>query len=65
MMNKPIISPLFTIDDIHKIREYNYEMTKNLSEKDKLKYYNEKGKNAQLVIEKLRADKSRTNSSIH
>ena len=25
------ISPDYTIDDVHKIREYNYEMTKNLS----------------------------------
>jgi hypothetical protein len=64
-MNKPIISPMFTIDDIHKIREFNYEMSKNLSEKDRLNYYNEKGKNAQLIIEKIRADKNKANSSIH
>ncbi|GHU50465.1 hypothetical protein AGMMS49975_01560 [Clostridia bacterium] len=25
------ISPDFTIDDIHKIREYNYEMTKGMT----------------------------------
>ncbi|MDR3244163.1 MAG: hypothetical protein LBT79_05385 [Elusimicrobiota bacterium] len=25
------ISPNFTIDDIHKIREYNYELRKNMT----------------------------------
>ena len=24
MMEKPILSPNFTIEDIHKLREYNY-----------------------------------------
>jgi len=54
MMEKPILSPSFTIEDIHKIREYNYEVTKNLCKKDKLKYYNEKGYNAQKLIEQLK-----------
>ena len=27
MIAKPIISPDFTIEDIHKIREYHYELT--------------------------------------
>ena len=35
------ISPDFTIDDIHKIREYNYWITKDLPDKDRLRYYNE------------------------
>ena len=30
-MTKLNISPDFTIDDIHKIREYNYERRKNMS----------------------------------
>jgi len=30
-VNKPEISKDFAIDDIHKIREYNYEETKNLT----------------------------------
>ena len=41
-MTKPDISPNFTIDDIHKIREYNYEQTKNLSIKEQCDYYNNK-----------------------
>ena len=30
-MDKLNISPNFTIDDIHKIREYNYERRKNMT----------------------------------
>ncbi|MBO4728854.1 MAG: hypothetical protein J5631_10575 [Spirochaetaceae bacterium] len=41
-MNKPDISPDFTIDDIHKIREYNYEQTKNLSVEEQSAYYKDK-----------------------
>ena len=30
-MEKPILSPKFTIEDIHKLREYNYYRTKNMT----------------------------------
>jgi hypothetical protein len=33
------ISLLFTIEDIHKIRERNYEVTKNMTIDEKLQYY--------------------------
>ena len=34
---KPLdISPDFTIEDIHKIREHNYEMTKNMTRQEKM-----------------------------
>ena len=35
------LSPKFTIEDIHKIREYNYWITKDLPDKDRLRYYND------------------------
>ena len=35
------ISPDFTIEDIHKIREYNYWVSKDLHGDDKLRYYND------------------------
>ena len=38
-MNELIISDNFTVDDIHKVREYNYEQTKNMSEKEREEYY--------------------------
>lgn len=41
-MTKPDITPDFTIDDIHKIREYNYEHTKSLSVAEQSDYYRAK-----------------------
>lgn len=41
-MNKPDISPNFTVDDIHIIREFNWEQTKNLSEAERTSYYKKK-----------------------
>jgi hypothetical protein len=38
-MEKPIVSDNFTIEDIHKIREYNYEMTKNMTTEERRAYY--------------------------
>lgn len=43
-MEKPMLSDDFTIEDIHKLREYNYEMTKELLRKEKMDYYNNKEK---------------------
>lgn len=40
MVTMPEISPDFTIDDIHKIREYHYELTKDMSRQEKLDFYN-------------------------
>lgn len=40
MAAKPVISKDFTIEDIHKIREYNYEVTKGMTLQEKLAYYN-------------------------
>ena len=51
-MDKPIISPDFTIEDIHKIREYNYEVTKNMSIEEKIAYYNTAGMEAEEEIQR-------------
>lgn len=40
MVAMPEISPDFTIDDIHKIREYHYELTKDMSRQEKMDFYN-------------------------
>lgn len=50
-MEKPILSADFTIEDIHKLREYNYEMTKELSREEKMDYYNNKGKEFLKILE--------------
>ncbi len=41
-MTKPIIKDSFSVDDIHKVREYHYEMTKNLSTEERLKEIKDK-----------------------
>lgn len=42
---KPEISPVFTIHDIHKIREWHYEMLKDATVQERLDFYN-KGSSA-------------------
>ena len=53
-MEKPVLSPNFTIEDIHKLREYNYEMTKNMTTEERRNYYNERGRAFQREIEEAR-----------
>jgi hypothetical protein len=55
MTNTLDISPAFTIEDIHKIRERNYEVTKNMTIEEKLHYYNTPRTDAEQQIERLRA----------
>lgn len=49
------ISSDFSIEDIHKIRERNYEETQNMTIEEKLLYYNTPRSDAEEQIEKLRA----------
>ena len=52
------ISPNFTVEDIHKIREHNYEVTKHMTTEEKLLYYNTPRTDAEEQIERLRARKN-------
>ena len=56
-MKKPIIKDSFSVEDIHKIREYHYEMTKNLSTDDKIKEIEEKAKKVRKELEKSKNGK--------
>ena len=51
---KPDISPNFTIDDIHKIREWNYERLKNATVEERLTDINESAEEGLKQIEALR-----------
>ena len=42
-MDRPVLSPDFTIEDIHKLREYNYYQTKDMSQQERIDYYNTRG----------------------
>lgn len=56
-MEKPVLSPDFTIDDIHKLREYNYYLTKNMTPQERMDYYNKKGRAFQQEIEESKLQK--------
>lgn len=49
-MSELNISSDFTIDDIHKIREYNYEITKNMTIIERRNYYKTMSEKAQKRI---------------
>lgn len=59
-MEALVISPDFTIEDIHKIREQNYERTKNMTMEEKIAYYNTAGMEAEEEIERRRALKRKS-----
>ena len=54
-MKKPVLSPNFTIEDIHKLREYNYEITKDMTDKERMDYYNNRGREVQRKLEWMKA----------
>ena len=55
---KPLdISPDFTIEDIHKIREYNYEMTKNMTKQEKKDYYDEGTMEVPRILREIQNEK--------
>ena len=57
MLKEPVLSPNFTIDDIHKLREYNYERRKNMTF-DEYKADVANGANRALAeIERLKREK--------
>ena len=41
-MNELSISDNFTVEDIHRVREYHYEITKNMTESEWSAYYTDK-----------------------
>jgi hypothetical protein len=52
------ISPKFTIDDIHKIRKYNYEITKHMNIKELSAYYEKSADKVETEIQKIREEKA-------
>ena len=64
IIEKLILSPDFTIEDIHKLREYNYYRTKDMIVAEKATYYNNSGKEAEREIERRRALKRKAVASM-
>ena len=53
-----IISPKFTIEDIHKVRENNYNKTKNMTAQEKRDYYNVRGMEIHKMIQAQKAQRA-------
>ena len=47
---KPDISPAFTIADIHKIREWNYENRKGMSKQEVIEHINRRGDEFEALV---------------
>lgn len=48
------ISSNFTIEDIHKVREKNYEITKDMTEQERRDYYNNRGMEVHRKIQEMK-----------
>lgn len=57
-MEKPILSPNFTLDDIHKLREYNYYYTKDMNPQERMDYYNSNGLEIHKIIQQRKLSKT-------
>jgi len=53
-MDEPVVSDNFTVDDIHKVREYNYEITKNMTIDEIRNYYKKRADEGERRIFELR-----------
>ena len=53
-MNKPIFKDSFSVEDIHKLREYNYEKRKKMSKKEIIDEINEGANIFEENIKKLK-----------
>jgi hypothetical protein len=57
-MEKPNISPKFTVEDIHKIREYHYELTKNMRFEERVAFYHEGAREFQAYLAERKLKKA-------
>lgn len=54
-MDELKISPDFTVEDIHKVREYNYEKTKDMTSEERRAYYRKGAEELQKRIDAIRS----------
>jgi hypothetical protein len=48
------ITPAFTIEDIHKVREYHYELTKDMTAEERRAFYKKLADDAEKRIQEFR-----------
>ena len=51
---EPFVSPEFTIDDIHRIREHHYELRKDMTPEERREWYAEGTREFKERIKKIR-----------
>jgi hypothetical protein len=56
---KPDISPAFTVEDIHKLREWNYERLKDATKEERSADTEERAARVRRDIEDLRRKKNK------
>jgi glutamyl-tRNA reductase len=54
---EPVLSPNFTLDDIHKIREWNYERTKDATREERLDLIHREAAEAWAQLDAYHAQK--------
>ena len=57
-MKTLVISPKFTIEDIHKVRENNYNITKDMTPQERRDYYNKRGMEVHRLIQERKLQKA-------
>lgn len=58
IMETLVISPNFTIEDIHKVRENNYNITKDMTPQERRDYYNKRGMEVHRQIQERKLQKA-------
>ena len=56
-ISKPLISENFTIDDIHKLREWNYECLKDATNEERFAAIHRRAQLSRQSIERIRLKK--------
>ena len=58
IMETLVISTNFTIEDIHKVRENNYNITKDMTPQERRDYYNKRGMEVHRLIQERKLQKA-------
>lgn len=58
IMKALIVSPNFTVEDIHRVREKNYNITKDMTPQERRDYYNQRGMEVHRKIQERKLQKA-------
>ena len=58
-MSELNVSPAFTVGDIHKVREYHYELTKNMTIEERRAFYKKGADEAEKKIQELKKQRKK------